>query len=101
MDLISLLYDASINRSKWSLFLEQLAMQMNGSSASLRLIDFDQNKQSFAATHGYREDLLEAYAEYYIDMDPYLPLLKNAPAGKIFISDEHTDEQSLKKNGSI
>lgn len=97
LQLVGMIYDAALDESKWSPFLERFASTVGGSSAILRSNDIQAESATFNASVGYDPAWRITYCEHYAKVDYYDHVMKQHAPGKVFISDQHIDQHKLRK----
>lgn len=96
LKLAGIAYDAALDESKWSSFLESFASAVGGSSALLRSNDMLNRSASFNASVGYDDAWQAAYCNHYVKGDYYNYVMDQYAPGKIFLSDQ-LDQNELRK----
>jgi DNA-binding CsgD family transcriptional regulator/PAS domain-containing protein len=97
LKLVGMAYDAALDEGKWKTFLEAFASATGGTSAILRSNDELTQSASFAASVGYDPAWQAAYCNHFVKVDTFNNAMKEYPAGKIFISSQHIDQNKLLK----
>ena len=72
LNLVSLIYDAAGDATRWPRFLEGLAQTLKASSATLFLQDLSNHKANTGATVGFDPAFNRSYEEYYGAKNIYL-----------------------------
>lgn len=87
-ELISLIYDASLDANAWDTFLEKFADSVRGTTTALIYYDTSRREGNCASAVRVDPDLLRAYNEYFVGKDVWAAGAANSPAGRIFSGDE-------------
>lgn len=88
LQLVGMIYDAALDESKWTPFLERFAAALGGSSALIRDVNLQTHKAGFVASTGYDPAWQAAYCNHYVKIDYLSTGLAQFNAGAIKTSDQ-------------
>jgi DNA-binding CsgD family transcriptional regulator len=97
LNLVGMVYDAALDQSKWSNFLEAFALTVGGGSAILRSVDLQTYQAGFVASVGYDPAWQSAYCNHFVKVDSYNLVMNQDTPGKIYLSNQHIDQSELRK----
>lgn len=81
--LVSDIYDAAIDTTLWSAFLERLIQSLHVRSSLLRVQDLRSREVGTYITQGLDPAFQQRYKDYYIHIDTLVPTLSKLPEGSI------------------
>lgn len=96
--LAGMAYEAALDESKWTSFLEAFASTVGGSSAILRSHEILNESASFNASVGYDPAWQAAYCQHFVKVDYFNHVMSQYLPGKIFLSAHHMDQTELSKS---
>jgi DNA-binding CsgD family transcriptional regulator len=88
LNLVGKVYDAALDKQKWSLFLDEFARAVGGCSAMLRSADLQASKAGFVASVGYDPAWQSAYCNHFVKLDYQTPTLNQSPLGEVMSGDQ-------------
>jgi DNA-binding CsgD family transcriptional regulator/PAS domain-containing protein len=97
LKLAGMAYEAALDESKWSPFLEAFTSAVGGSSALLRSNEMQNPSASFNASVSYDPAWQAAYCQHFVKGDYYNYIMNQQAPGKIVLSDQHIDQRELRK----
>lgn len=97
LHLVGMAYDAALDDSKWSSFLEAFAAAVGGASAFLRSNYTARQSVSFNASVGYDPAWKDAYCKHFVKVDYYDQVMNQYPPGTVVSSARHVDQRELSK----
>ena len=83
LNLVGMVYDAALDQSKWSNFLEAFALTVGGGSAILRSVDLQTHQAGFVASVGYDPAWQSAYCNHFVKVDYLTPALNQMELGEV------------------
>lgn len=97
LQLVGMIYDAALDESKWTPFLERFAAALGSPSAILRSNDMQTHAATFNASVGYDSAWQTAYCKHFVKMDYYNQIMNQHAPGEVILSDRHVDQRELRK----
>lgn len=82
-ELVSHIYDASLDLAQWTQLLQMLAKTFNAKSGMLRIQDIRKNKVFGYYTHGLDPWYQKRYAEHFVKCDPVVQRLEKLNPGYV------------------
>jgi hypothetical protein len=98
LQLVGMAYDAALDESKWTSFLDAFAAAVGGSSALLRSNDISTKSASFNASVGYEPVWQAAYCNHFVKLDYYDNVMNQYAPGTIISSTRHVDQTESYRN---
>ena len=93
--LIDSIYASVLDKTVWSIVVEQLADCLSASSAMLRLQNNHNKQMQFYNAFNLDRSWLPAYCKHFIKQDPFLHLLEQRPIGSLDASHLHIPNNVL------
>jgi len=82
-ELVGNIYDAAMDGSLWSAFLERLAGALNARSGILRVQDLESKEVGMYFLHNLDPWFQQRYKEYFVHTDPLIPAINKLPTGSV------------------
>lgn len=103
-ELVSSIYDAALDRTRWPSFMENLSSTLNAGLGMLWMHDFSKGSSSFenggvniSAVTGLDSVALNRYADYYAARNVWLPNASQLAEGSITVSSVLYPDAMLKR----
>lgn len=96
--LIGGIYEAALETAKWEQVLRELTDELDCVSAIFRVLDPLEPSVDFAISVGYTEESLKAYADYFVNLDPFVKALNSKPVGHISVGQEAISDRDFSKS---
>lgn len=97
LGLIGLAYEAALDPSRWTEFLDRTAQACNARSGLLRMVDYDSGRVGLFETVGYDPAYVAAYRDYYVRLDPYAEKWTRAPQGALMTTEQAVSWKTRRK----
>ncbi|MFJ7353699.1 helix-turn-helix transcriptional regulator [Phyllobacterium sp. NPDC097923] len=96
-NLVQTIYNAAVDQSKWSKFLEDTSNLLDGTNICIQAHDVVERASLGLITSEIDENFKSAYNEYYAAKNVWVPHLTCKPVGQTFHSEEFCDRNALIK----
>ncbi len=97
LDLVGQIYEAALEPELWPEFVSDFALRIKANAGVLSFHNVEEMELSFIKSYGRDEKKIERYREYFININPYLAIVKELPF-TIFTSQKLIDEEKLIKS---
>jgi DNA-binding CsgD family transcriptional regulator len=97
LNLIGRIYDTVSAPERWSEFLDNLARSLNSHATRMRMLDNRGSGESncLIAGSGHDTDFDKQYANHFVKVDPWNPILATVPLGIVADSSEMYDPREF------
>lgn len=92
----ALVDEAAFNPSAWVSVLEEIGRLIPGSKLGLQVVDARSERATPMITSGFRADVVEAYAQRYGSINPYLPIMLSAPVLRPLFSERQLPAAAMR-----
>ena len=96
-ELLSLIYESSINKEVWHSFLTRLSYLVHSHVAFLREQNLMDGTLGFQINTYHDDTCFSLYQGYYYLIDPFIDLVKHAPTGTMIRSTDYFNDNALKE----
>ena len=97
LDLVGQIYEAALEPELWPEFVSDFALRVKANAGVLSFHNLEEMELSFFKSYARDEKQFERYREYFININPYLAIVKELPF-TIFTSHKLIDEEKLIKS---
>lgn len=95
--LVSLIFDAALDPTRWNYFLQHIHQYLDGVRAQMYGYDLQSNMHLELETYGYDESFMASYKEYYSTINCWASGLATTPAGVVIPAQQICREEDLLK----
>ena len=97
-DLVAHIYAAALDPSRWAGCVEALATTSGGVRTQIMGLDARTGLPFNVVCKGYADEAIASWLAYYAAINPWLPVLMQAPTGSLMRSDQMVDEDALMRS---